>query len=190
MNKQIASDVNWLREQLAKRLEYVLPPPVDYGVVVEASLRERSDVTLADTNVLRIVSRIGTAAAVFGAGTLLATAGIGGAAMAASIGAGLLADQLIRYQTGRDRQSVRREMESTIAQAEFSYAEDVSRKLSEGYDRVLDDLKQQQLLWQRTRLEALRAFKDRPTDSAAALAADAVKTALRLTAQIRASFSL
>jgi hypothetical protein len=116
---------------------------------------------------------------------IFATAGVGGLVMASSIGAGLAAEQVIRLLTNKDRAVVREQLETVIVRAELGYAEDVSRKLGEGYDRLLSDLKGQQLRWQQGQLRALKEFSERPSDPAIAAAAAAVEPLRSLAAEVR-----
>jgi len=161
INKNITGDVKWLQGELLRRLKFPLQFFAEPTVLVgEAELTqgEQKTLPLSDGHLFRIISRLGTAASVIMAGSLLATAGIGGISLAASVLAGLTAEQVALYNTRRDRNIVHSEIQKIVQQASHEYATDVSRKLKAGYDEILTNLKQHQERWQQAQLQSLTAY--------------------------------
>jgi GTP-binding protein EngB required for normal cell division len=79
-NRQIAADLRWLQDQLTRTFR--LPQAaidVDTNVALDGGGLSTKDLALWDTNKMRIVTRVGQAAAVVMAGRLLFTAGLSGA---------------------------------------------------------------------------------------------------------------
>jgi GTP-binding protein EngB required for normal cell division len=159
-NRRIAADIQWLQSELTRCFR--LPPaaiqlPANIGL--EGGDFPHKDISLRDTNKMRIVARVGQAAAVIMAGRLLLTAGLSGATMGLSILAGLAAEQLTMFTASKDRQKARAQLSGLIEKASIEYAVDVSRKLKAGYDEILTALREQQARWERAQGTALRAIE-------------------------------
>ena len=155
INKQITLDIQWLQKEVSRQFKYPLQVVNKSNISVdEVSLQQR-EVDLSDQNTLKIISRVGTAVSVVIAGTVLGPLGLGGAGIAASAIAGLTAEQIIRWNTNKEREKICSELKKIIERVEHEYAVEVSRKLKESYSQVISDLKQHQLRWQQAQLQAL-----------------------------------
>jgi hypothetical protein len=122
-------------------------------------LQQRLD--LWDTNKLRIVTRLGTAASVVAAGRLLLTSGLGAGTIALGILAGLAAEQVANYAVSKDRAKVRVELDKLIAKASLDYVKDVSARLKAGYREITESVKEQQRSWHEAQIQALEALQAR-----------------------------
>lgn len=158
INKRISSDVKWLQEELLRRLKFPLQALAELTLSVSETELTQKDLPLSDSHRFKIISRLGTAASVIMAGSLLATAGVGGITLAASVLAGLTAEQVALYNTRKNRGIVRDEIQKLIKQASHEYTTDVSRKLKAGYDEIISGLKQPQERWQQAQLQSLMAY--------------------------------
>ena len=162
MSRRITLDIKWLQDELFQQFKFpmqlVMEPPVDIENVVVA----RNELRLSDTNMLKIVSRVGTAGSAIAAGTLLATAGIGGVAMAASALTGLAAEQLINWNARKDREKVRQELNHVINQSETAYTREVSLRLREVYGEILQHLQKHYTRWMQAQLQAIEAVSQNP----------------------------
>lgn len=166
IGQKIASDLNWLGQALEKQFRYSLHTLAEPGVTLKTADVPAREVTLSDSNKLRILSRCATAGTVVAAGTLFATSGIGGIAIAASVVTSLVADQLIRMRTKEDREKVKGELRRTVELVERDYASEISRKLQEGYNEIVAQLRKHQFRWQQGQLQALKTASqsDHPVD--------------------------
>ncbi|HND55291.1 MAG TPA: hypothetical protein PLV92_22915, partial [Pirellulaceae bacterium] len=180
VNRQIETDTQWARDELQRRLEQSLPTAAARTTKLDADQPSLEQQPLANTETWKVASRLSTGAAVIAAATLFATAGVGGIAMAASIGVGVLAEQLLRMRTQRDRDKVRAALGDAVAQAELNYTVEVSHSLGAGYDALLEHLKSQQIRWQQAQLRALQELSARPADADLTAAAGAVDELRRL----------
>jgi GTP-binding protein EngB required for normal cell division len=161
INKKITDDIKWLQDELLRRLKFplqILAEPTFSICETGQTQEDQKKLPLSDSHLFRIISRLGTAASVIMAGSFMVTAGIGGIGLAASVLAGLTAEQVALYNTRKDRSIVRSEIEKLVRQASHEYAIDVSHKLKAGYDEILSNLKQHQERWQQAQLQSLTAY--------------------------------
>lgn len=187
IDKQIAADMKWLQEEVTRQFKYPLKISNEPGTSIDKVALEQQEIPLSNSNMLKIVSRVGTALAVISTGTILVPLGFGGAGIAASIIAGLTAEQLVRRNTEQERTKIRAELGKLIQRAEHVYALEVSRRLEESYDRVISDLKQHQLLWQKAQLQALIAIERKTVSNSNVNWEEVVAQTERLIAKIKAS---
>lgn len=159
INKQITLDIRWLQEEVSKQFNYPLQVVSEPNISVNQASVEQQEVELSNQNTLKIISRVGTAVSVVIAGTVLGPLGLGGAGIAASAIAGLTAEQLIRWNTNKEREKICKQLNKITDKVEHEYAHLVSGKLKESYNQVIRDLKQHQLRWQQAQLQALTAIK-------------------------------
>lgn len=166
INRQIASDLNWVREELQRKLVYQVNTSSDSSICLDETQSIQNELSLSDSHRFKIITRTGTAATVLMAGTLFATAGIGGAALAASVVLGLGAEQISRFNTSKDRKKVRVEISTMVDKSIYQYASDVSRTLKDEYDSLISKLKQEHLKWQQTQLQTLKTMqrRDKPDE--------------------------
>jgi GTP-binding protein EngB required for normal cell division len=166
INQQIISDLRWLQEEISRQFKYSLQALSDPNVSLDAAPVEQREITLSNSNTLKIFSRVGTAASVILAGTILTPLGLAGVGLAVSAIAALTAEQLIQWNTAQEREKIRSELSKVIERAGHKYALEVSRQLKESYNQVISDLKQHQLRWQQAQLQALIAIKRKPVSQA------------------------
>jgi hypothetical protein len=166
IDRQLAADRKWLQEELHRQFKYPLALGLEPGLALDEPGVDGRSLPLADAQKLKVVARVGTAAIVIAAGTLFATAGIGGAVVATSLLAGLAAEQWNMHQTSQNREKVRGELNTLVGRGCVSYASDVSAKLKNWYDKVIESVKQVQGQWQQAQIQALQVAKQK-ADSAA-----------------------
>ncbi len=163
INKQMTSDVQWLQEEISKQFQYPLQVISQPKVSVNEAALEQKEIHLSDQNTLKIISRFGTVVLVVMAGTILGPV-VGSAGIAASVIAGLTSEQLIRWNTTKERDRIREELSKIIERVAHEYALDLSRQLKETYNQVISELKQHQMRWQQAQLQALMAIKRKPVN--------------------------
>jgi GTP-binding protein EngB required for normal cell division len=164
INKQITLDVQWLQEEISKQFQYPLQVLSESSISVDKASVEQREVQLSNQNTLKIISRIGTVVSVLVAGTVLGPLGFGSAGIAASAMAGLTAEQLIRWNTNKEREKICSEINKVIERVEHQYALEVSGKLKESYNQVISDVKQHQIRWQQAQLQTLIAINSKPVN--------------------------
>lgn len=162
INQQIVGDLQWLQEETSRQFKYPLQALSEPNVSVDTASVEQREIPLSNSNTLKIISRVGSAVSIVLAGTILVPLGFAGAGLAASVIAGLTAEQLIHWNTVHEREKIREELRKVIERAEHAYALEVSRQLKESYNQVIFDLKQHQLRWQQAQLQALMTIKGKP----------------------------
>ena len=190
INKQITLDVQWLQEEISRQFEYPLQVLSESSISVDEASIEQREVHLSNLNTLKIISRIGTVVSVVIAGTVLGPLGFGSAGMAASGIAGLTAEQLIRWNTNKEREKICSEINKVIERAEHEYALEVSRKLKESYNQVISDFKQHQIRWQQAQLQALMAIKGKPVNKSGGNWEQLVKQTNQLMVEIKTEANL
>ena len=166
VDRQLSADRKWLQEELHRQFKYPLAIGLEPGITIGETYVGGRALPLADAQKLKIVTRVGTAAVVIAAGTLFATAHIGGAILATSMLAGLGAEQWNQRQTSENRDKVRAELSTLVGRSCAYFATDVSSKLKSWYDEVIGSVKEGQEQWQQAQIQALQAAKHKG-DSAA-----------------------
>jgi GTP-binding protein EngB required for normal cell division len=161
IDRQLASDRKWLQEELHRQFRYPLAIGLEPGFAISETDVAGRPLALADAQKLKIVTRVGTAAVVIAAGTLFATAGIGGAVLATSLLAGLGAEQWNHQQTSQNRELVRAELNTLVGRASVYFTSDVASKLKEWYDDVIASVREGQGQWQQAQLQALQTAKQK-----------------------------
>lgn len=159
INQQISRDVQWLQQEISQQFQYSLQASTEANVTVNMPSREQQEIPLSNNNHLKIVSRFSTVTCIIVAGTALTSLGISSGGIAAGIVAGVTLEQLISWNTGREREKVFSELNKVINQAEREYASEVSNKLKENYNHLVSQLRQNQIRWQQAQLQALMAVK-------------------------------
>jgi hypothetical protein len=96
---------------------------------------------------LKIVTRIGTAATVIAAGTLLATSGVAGVVMAISMLSGIGAEWLMGRKTKEARAKVQEVLPTVLDRCELVYINQISDSLKVSYGEIIDNLKNSQAEW-------------------------------------------
>ncbi len=160
MNRSIAHDIRWLQEELLRRFKFplqVLSEPV--FSIRETEIKQNA-LSLSDSHLFNIISRLGSAASVVVAGTLF-TAGMSGLVLAVGTIAGLTADQVADYNTRKDRKIVHAELYKLIQQVLREYVVDFSTKSEAGYAEILSGLRQHQERWNQAQLQALMAYEEK-----------------------------
>lgn len=159
INQQIIRDVQWLQQEISQQFQYPLQASTEANVTVNMPSMEQPEIPLSNSNNLKIVSRFSTVTCIIIAGTALTPLGIGGAGIAAGVVAGLTLEQLLSWNTEREREKVFSELNKVIDRAEREYASEVSNKLKENYNHLVSQLKQNQRHWQQAQLQALLEVK-------------------------------
>jgi GTP-binding protein EngB required for normal cell division len=161
IDRQLSVDRKWLQDELHRQFKFPLAIGPDTAVTIGEAQVARKELPLTDSQKFKMVSRVGTAAAVLAAGTLLATAGIGGAVLATSVLAGLAAEHLNSRQTSQNREKVRSELNTLVGRSCVSFASDVSAKLKVWYDDVIGAVKACQGQWQEAQIQTLETTKQK-----------------------------
>ncbi|MGB3638660.1 MAG: dynamin family protein [Rivularia sp. (in: cyanobacteria)] len=190
INKQINLDIRWLQEEVSKQFNYPLQVVSEPNISVNEASVEQTEVDLSNQNTLKIISRVGTAVSVVVAGTVLGPLGFASAGIAASAIAGLTAEQIIRWNTNKEREKICGELNKIIERVEHEYAVEVSRKLKESYNKVISDLKQHQLRWQQAQLQALMEMKRKSVNNSGVNWEQVVKQTNQLMVEIKTEVNL
>lgn len=144
LNKQLMKTLQWLQDTLLKRFKCKMSLATSFfetdNINATPAAADPSEVEIADLNKLKIVTRIGTAATVIGAGALCATAGIGGIVMAASMISGIGAEMFIRKKNDGSREEVRKALPGILDRTQLKLATDFEPKLMEMSTELVNQL--------------------------------------------------
>lgn len=156
INQQVAADIKWLQTELSHQFKLDFEILTEPQITVNGDSSKQKDLLFSDNSKFKIVTKFGTIATVVIVGTMLVTSSLGGFILAASAATGLVAEQLIRSNTSKDKEKVRDELKSIIAQATREYLTAFSQSLRNEYQKLSASLKTYNLKWQQAQLEALK----------------------------------
>lgn len=132
VNQELIKILQWLQDELLKRFRCKMSITTGIvGVNGKGGIPPSSGVAVADTQRLKIVTRVGTAATVIAAGALFATTGIGGIIMAVSMVSGIGAEFFMRKQTNESKEEVKRHLPSIVERANLHLVTDYESKIEE-----------------------------------------------------------
>ena len=130
VNQELIKTIQWLQDSLLKQFKCRIS--MASGITNENhidSMASASNVEISDTNKLKIVTRIGTAATVIAAGALFATSGIGGIIMAVSMVSGIGAEFFMRKQTNDSKENIKKHLPEIINRAQLQVVTDFDQKI-------------------------------------------------------------
>ena len=159
ITQQFSNDLQWLEQEVSQRLKYPLKIVTESNVAMEKPSVETQEIALSNSNHLKIISRVGTAVCVVMSAIVLSPLAITGTGIAASALAGITIEQLLTWNTEKEREKVRQELSKVIDRVEREYVKEISHQLKEAYNQIATQLKQNQMHWQQTQLQALMKFK-------------------------------
>ncbi|MDE6135183.1 MAG: 50S ribosome-binding GTPase, partial [Muribaculaceae bacterium] len=119
-NKVFAGIVQWLQDELTRRFRarLVMATGIE-SMAQEKNFTPRSDVGVSDPSRIRMISRMGTAAAIIGGGLIMFTAGIGGAIAGISILSSIGADLFMNSRTKADKARIKDSLPTLVDRARF-----------------------------------------------------------------------
>lgn len=132
VNQELIKVMQWLQDELLKQFRCKIS--LTTGIVGErgkGTVQNSDEVAIADTQKLKIVTRIGTAATVIAAGALFATSGIGGIIMAVSMVSGLGAEFFMRKQNNDSKEQIKRHIPDIIERANLQLVTDYENKVQD-----------------------------------------------------------
>ena len=132
VNQELTRVIQWLQDILLRQFRCKIS--FTTGIVNEKGKSPYSnseEVKVADTNKLKIVTRVGTAATVITAGALLASSGIGGIIMAVSMLSGLGAEFFMRKQNNDSKQEIKKHLPDIIERTNLQIVTDFDTKMQE-----------------------------------------------------------
>ncbi|MBR5825183.1 MAG: hypothetical protein IKY67_13715 [Paludibacteraceae bacterium] len=130
VNQELIKTIQWLQDSLLKQFKCRIS--MASGLTSDNhidSMSSASNVEISDTNKLKIVTRIGTAATVIAAGALFATSGIGGIIMAVSMVSGIGAEFFMRKQTNDSKDNIKKHLPEIISRAQLQVVTDFDQKI-------------------------------------------------------------
>lgn len=146
-NAEIASSLRWLQDELLKtfKRKSFIAPTISFVSDGDSVVFEHLD--LADNKRLKIITRVGTAATVIAAGTLLASSGVAGVVMAISMVSGIGAEWFMGRKSRDSKDKVRSTLPAIIDQAILSNMDKISTSLKESYAEIIENLRNSQKTW-------------------------------------------
>lgn len=148
INQELVKTIQWLQDDLLKKFRCKIS--LTTGIVGDRQnqySQENSGISVADTNKLKIVTRIGTAATVIAAGALFATSGIGGIIMAVSMVSGLGAEFFMRKQTNESKEQIKRHLPEIITRAQLQLVTDFNQKIQDVTNELVSHLQTLKTDW-------------------------------------------
>ena len=148
VNAELVRSMQWLQDTLMKQFRCKMS--LTTAVVGDRTSiigNNNSDIAVADTQKLKIVTRIGTAATVIAAGTLLASAGIGGVIMAVSMVSGIGAEFFMRKQSNDSKERIKKAIPEIVDRAQIQLISDFNQKIEEVTNEIISQLQTVKLDW-------------------------------------------
>lgn len=160
VNQELIKIMQWLQDELLKQFRCKMS--LTTGVVGDNqrnSTSLNSIIEIADTNKLKIVARIGTAATVIAAGALFATSGIGGIIMAVSMVSGLGAEFFMRKQTNDSKEQIKRHLPEIVGRAQLQIVTDFNQKIQDVTDELVSHLQTLKTEWEESSIKSIEQEK-------------------------------
>lgn len=150
INQELIRTMQWLQDELLKQFRCKMSLATSVVGNTASKTPVDTGIYIADTNRLKIVTRIGTAATVIAAGTLLATAGIGGIVMAVSMVSGLGAEFFMRKKNNEAKEEIKRHLPDIVTRAQLQVVTDFSQKLQDVTSELVAHLQTLKTDWMET----------------------------------------
>lgn len=150
INQELIRTMQWLQDELLKQFRCKMSLATSVVGNTEGKAPVDAGINIADTNRLKIVTRIGTAATVIAAGTLLATAGIGGVVMAVGMVSGLGAEFFMRKKNNEAKEEIKRHLPDIVTRAQLQVVTDFAQKLQEVTGELIAHLQTLKADWLET----------------------------------------
>lgn len=147
MNTDIVNTLRWLQDEILKSFKKQSGLVPSITCTIDNKETTLDTIELSDNKKLKIVTRIGTAATVIAAGTLLATSGVAGVVMAISMLSGIGAEWLMGRKTKEARGKVQDILPTILDKCELVYINQISDSLKVSYGEIIDNLKSNQAEW-------------------------------------------
>lgn len=160
VNRELIKIMQWLQDDLLRQFGCRIS--LTTGIVDDKRrdpMLSASDVEVADTNKLKIVTRIGTVATVIAAGALFSTMGIGGIVMAVSMASGLGAEFLMRKKTNDSREQIKKNLPEIVSRAQLQIITDFNQKIQDVTDELISHLQELKAEWQEKSIKAIEQEK-------------------------------
>lgn len=148
INQELIKTMQWLQDELLKKFHSRIT--LTTGIVNDSvcdPVSSSSSVDIADTNKLKIVTRIGTAATVIAAGALFATSGICGIIMAVSMVSGLGAEFFMRKQINESKEKIKCYLPEIVMRSQYQIVTDFSSKIDEMTNKLVSHLQTLKSEW-------------------------------------------
>lgn len=147
MNTDIVNTLRWLQDEILKSFKKQSGFVPTITCTIDNKETTLDTIEMSDNKKLKIVTRIGTAATVIAAGTLLATSGVAGVVMAISMLSGIGAEWIMGRKTKESRAKVLEVLPSILDKCELVYINQFSESLQASYGEILGNLKTIQADW-------------------------------------------
>ncbi len=147
MNIDIVNTLRWLQEELFKSFKQESGFAASTTCIVDNKETTLDSIEISDSKKLKIVTRIGTAATVIVAGTLLATSAVAGVVMAISMLSGIGAEWIMGQKIKESRTKVQEVLPSILEKCELAYINQISESLKASYNEILANFKKKQADW-------------------------------------------
>lgn len=147
MNSDIVATLKWLQDEILKTFKKQSGFVPSISCTIDNKETTLDSIELSDNKKLKVVTRVGTAATVIAAGTLLATSGVAGVVMAISMLSGLGAEWLIGRKTKESRCKALNVLPSILDKCELVYVTQISDSLKSSYSEIINNLKTSQSEW-------------------------------------------
>lgn len=156
VNQELIKTIQWLQDSLLKQFKCRIS--MASGITNDNhidSMASASNVEISDTNKLKIVTRIGTAATVIAAGALFATSGIGGIIMAVSMVSGIGAEFFMRKQTNDSKDNIKKHLPEIITRAQLQVVTDFDQKIQGLTNEFITQLQTLKKEWEDSSIKSI-----------------------------------
>jgi len=140
VNTKINGEINWLQNEVDRLFNYKISSSPRFEIIIEESPIFQKEISLSDNKKLKIVTRIGTAATVIAAGTLLMTSGIVGVAIAITTVGGITAEYLLNINNKKDKEKIKLELSQIVEKYLLDYTSTFSKDLKDTFDQIINEL--------------------------------------------------
>lgn len=159
INRDVGKEIVWLQNEIDRLFNFKISSSPRFEIIVEEPIISQKEIQLSDNKKLKIFTRIGTAATVVAAGTLLMTSGIVGAAIAITTVGGITADYVLNLNNKKNKEKVKLELSQIVEKYLLDYTLTFSRDLKETFDQIIIELNLYRSNWKSNKSDEILKMK-------------------------------
>jgi GTPase SAR1 family protein len=150
--KTTAQDFQWLQSEVSQVFSTQITQSANNIPAMQEITSNLQDLEISPIQHYRLLTRIGSGAALIGSYLLGGPVAV---AIAVSLGAGLLSEQILNSKVEEQRQTIKTELERAVDKVFDKYYSQVSERLRQLYHQIVEDTKREQVVWQSGQIAAV-----------------------------------
>ncbi|MBR8837524.1 MAG: dynamin family protein [Stigonema ocellatum SAG 48.90 = DSM 106950] len=155
----MAGDFEWLQTEVSHRFGINMSQKAGEAKEILGIDYNLNQMQLADIQRYRLLTRVGSSAAMIGSYVLGGPAAM---AIALSLGTGLFSEKLLNDNLEDQRRTIAKELENSVERAIEEYCGRVFERLRQLYNQLIEDTKREQAAWSSGKTTAVQMSAHQP----------------------------